>query len=256
MGKALRVAVVCTVYNEGLLLPQFLRYYVPQVDHIFLIDNESTDGSLAHAQQCPNVEISTLRTDGEFRTAALCEARMRKKDECAGIFDYVLIVDVDEFVVPKCGKPLRRELEELWPVPILGTHGYGMWKSVWDDPYNPNMSLFHQRKWGIEDPVYSKPIIVRPEMKVDYVMGFHDTDAPNNHILKHPCISAFYLLHYVGVEESEYLRRGMDRTLRLSRENLESDEAWGKQYFGGTEEVYRERFREHQQSKAMVRLPI
>ena len=62
----MKVAVICAIYNEEILLPQFLDYYSPQVDTVFLIDNESTDRSRFIACSYPNVVVSSYSSDGKF----------------------------------------------------------------------------------------------------------------------------------------------------------------------------------------------
>jgi SNF2 family DNA or RNA helicase len=44
-----RVATVTAVFNEKILLPQFVAHYAQNVDRIFLVDNESDDGSVEAA---------------------------------------------------------------------------------------------------------------------------------------------------------------------------------------------------------------
>ena len=50
----MKVAVIWAVYSEEVLLPQFLDYYSPEIDTVFILDNGSTDRSPSIAWGYPN----------------------------------------------------------------------------------------------------------------------------------------------------------------------------------------------------------
>ncbi len=248
-----RLAVITMVYNEKILLPQFLRHYAPQVDTIFLLDNESDDGSIAGTSSYSNVEISTISTGGTLNDATQMKVKMALKRACIGKYDYVLLVDADEFVVPKGGGSLRQTLSGLEEREIFGTHGFNMFQGPLERPYNPSIPLLYQRQWGVESKeAYSKPIIVRPESSAEFVTGFHRLRNRENDSLKPPSPTFFLLLHYTGIDEELYVRRCMSRTQRLSEENQRHE--WGVQYRGGTEQLFRERFRKASADPEAVRV--
>jgi len=237
-----RLAVITMVYNEDVLLPQFLRHYAPQVDTVFLLDNESDDGSIAAVTRYPNVEVSTVPTGERLNDGIQMAAKLAVKADCVGRYDYVLIVDADEFVVPKSGGTLREALFALREKEVFGTHGFHMYRGATEGPYDPAVPLLHQRQWGTEsDEEYSKPIIVRPENPAVFCPGFHRFSDRDNDPLKPPSPTHFFLLHYTGIDEDLFVRRCMIRTRRLSNENLKYH--WGVQYFEGTEKIFRDRFR-------------
>jgi glycosyltransferase involved in cell wall biosynthesis len=251
----LRLAVISPMYNEEVLVGQFLNHYAPQVDTVFLMDNESTDSSVKIALQYPNVQVSTFRSGGQYNDSALTAAKLGKKRECVGLYDYVLLVDIDEFVVPKQGGTIRHTMEGMKQAEIYGTHGYNMFKRPEEPRYDPDCPLLIQRHWGIESIAhYSKPIIIRPESTATYCNGFHDVIDRNNALLKTPEHARFYLLHFIGVDEDLFVERAMARSLRMSADNLKN--GWSCHYFDRDKEVYRQWFRRESMSQSAVYIQI
>jgi glycosyltransferase involved in cell wall biosynthesis len=244
-----KLAIITAIYNESVLLPQLLRHYAPQVDAVFLVDNESDDGSLEVARAFRNVQVSFYSTSGKFYYRLKHLALEAKRRECIGEFDYVLMVDADEFVVPKNGGGLKGALEGLGTPEAFYTHGFHMWRVSSEAAYDPRKPLTEQRTHGIESlpgdlyASYSKPIIIRPSSSLSFSPGMHGFEGSDNPSLESLRKSAFYLLHYVGIEESIYVERSMVRTRRLSEENIKKK--YSLQYYGGTEELYRQRFRQN-----------
>jgi len=256
-----KVAVICAIYNEEILLPQFLDYYSPQVDTVFLVDNESTDRSRFIACSYPNVVVSSYSSDGKFSDAALSEAYDRKRKECAGKFDFVILADCDEFVVPKSGLSIVDELERAQPNQSMGlmheffwTHGWNMWPRPGEGAYNPGRPLLEQRTTGIESRTYSKPCIIRPESLLEYEHGRHSFRGKDSWKPEKFDDARFYFLHYIGFDEEIYAKRGMERTTRFSEFNIKNKTS--VQYLDKTEESYRETFRANSSDPKLVEVPF
>ena len=257
----MKIAVICAIYNEEILLPQFLDYYSPQVDTVFLIDNESTDRSRFLACGYPNVVVSTYSSGGKFSDIALSEAYNKKRRECAGIYDYVILADCDEFIVPKSGKPLAQAIDEAQLNPALGlrteffwTHGWNMWPRPGERAYDPSRSLLEQRTTGIESRIYSKPCIIRPESLLEYEHGRHNFRGHDDWKPEKFDDAKFYFLHYIGFDESIYVKRGMDRTTREAQSNVEMRTS--VQYHDKTEQSYQETFRANSADPKLVEVPF
>jgi glycosyltransferase involved in cell wall biosynthesis len=237
-----RVATVTAVFNEKILLPQFVAHYAANVDRIFLVDNESDDGSLEGVQKHFKVSVSTYRTDGRFQYTAKHQAVMKVARACAGEFDYVILVDADEFIATKSARPIRDELDVIAPADVHWTHAYNMFKRDEEPAYDPSRPLMGQRINGFEDVVYCKPIIMRPTAAVDLSPGMHDLigiTKPSIEVLRK---SPFVMFHYSGLDEDFYVDRCMIRARRLSPENVRL--GYSRQYYEKTPEAYRERYRQ------------
>lgn len=257
----MKLAVICAIYNEEALLPQFLDYYSPQVDTVFLLDNESTDESRFAACGYPNVVVSSYSSGGKFSDVALSDAYNKKRQECVGKYDYVIIADCDEFVVPKNGMPLAAAIRAAMPQEALGlraeffwSHGFNMWHGPGEVAYDPARPLLSQRMSGIESVIYSKPCIIRPESKLEYIHGRHNFKDHEHWKPSKFDSTHFYLLHYIGFDEAMFVKRGMERTLRFSQTNIDLGTSY--QYRGQTEATYRKTFQDGSTDGRLVKVPF
>jgi hypothetical protein len=246
MASSLKLAAIVAVYNEDDFLSQFLMHYSPECDAIFVLDNESTpvpasdivgefalDGLVSH----PPIIVEKFSTGGKFDTARKQTELMRKKSEAIGKFDYVMVLDCDEFIVPKAGGRIK---DHLGKENIYATHGINIYSYPGDPPYDPLVPLTQQRKRGVENYHYSKPVIVRPEHSVTYSPGCHYIMSPtDNPQVLPPDQAPFWLLHYRGFDEEVYVRRSMERAKRIDVHNP-VDGGWaGGYYWGGDEGSFR-----------------
>jgi len=152
----MRLAAICPVYNEEDLLPHFLDFYCRQVDTVLLLDNESTDRTAELARGRANVVVSTFNTENTFNDRMQHEELVKRRGECVGVYDYVLIVDCDEFVLPKGGGTLKECIERQSPADAYGTHGFRMIQGPGEGQYNPSVGLLEQRRWGWKAPGWSQ----------------------------------------------------------------------------------------------------
>ena len=96
------ILLLCTLRNERIRLPYFLRYYRDLgITHFLFVDNDSTDGSRDYLAGQPDVSVWTTKgsyKDSRFGVDWLGHLQRRY---CDG--HWCLTVDVDEFFVyPFC----------------------------------------------------------------------------------------------------------------------------------------------------------
>ncbi len=97
------ILLFCTLRNERVRLPYFLRYYRDLgVDHFLFVDNDSDDGSREYLAQQPDVSLWTTQLQEQPFSA--WTGSCRTPDAGTGV-----TVDVDEFLIyPFCEtRPLR-----------------------------------------------------------------------------------------------------------------------------------------------------
>lgn len=216
----MKLAVIVPVFNEEVMLPQFMDYYSPQVDTIFVLDNQSDDATVAIASRYPKAVIRTFNTEGTFNSWVQHQEIMKLRKECIGKFDFVIIVDCDEWVYPKKKLSLKGALQELPPAEIYGTHGFNMFQALSEAPYDPKVPLLDQRKYGCFAPRYCKPVIIRPESKIEFGVGRHEAVGVDKPDIKDPNLAAFYFLHYLGIDEDLWVKRRLDgRIKRIADES-------------------------------------
>lgn len=260
--SSMKLAVIVPVYNEARILPAFLAHYCPQVERVFVLDNESTDATASIADSFKNVERTIFKTGDTLNDRIQHEAMMQKRLECIGRFDYVLLVDADEFVHPKGGGRIDAELMRQPTHDIYGTHGYCMVQGRDEGSYDPAAPLFAQRRTGREDRENgSKPIIVRPDAEIWYGVGRHKTARLGRGKFIEwfrPAIdratSPFFLLHFAGLDEETFVNRRLSRIRRLSKENREND--MGAHYFAGDEGTLRAEFAEWRDDSRLEKVDI
>lgn len=216
----LRIAVIVPVHNEAVFLPQLIRHYEPEVDTIFVLDNDSDDGSTdGLSARHPKVVVSRHPTGGRFMMQWKTDLLEAKKRECTGGYDYVVVVDADEFVVPKQGT-IRDTIEATGRRDLYGTEGWNLFQYPGDAPYDAGLPMLRQRRRGAANSQYSKPIIVRPELDTRYCYGGHYI--VNRQDPRPPGAVSFWLFHLKFFDSLHWL----DRILRIQRRSGDADKSF------------------------------
>jgi hypothetical protein len=173
----MRVAAFTMVYNEGLLLPLWCRYYGNALGHdnIFVLDHGSTDGGTA--QLAPGMRIAVPR-DGKFdevdRTAFVREYQARLLQS----YDVVIFSDADEFIVPDPAK-FQGLLDYVSQRPPVCTSPVGLnvlQVRGWEAPIDFNYPILMQRRYVRFAARYCKPLVA--SVPVDWTEGFHECRQP------------------------------------------------------------------------------
>lgn len=96
------VLLVSTVRNEKIRLPYFLRYYRDMgIDHFLIVDNDSTDGTLAYLSG--QSDVSVWHTTHSYKSATYGVDWMNWLKRTYAHGHWVLVVDPDEFFIyPFC----------------------------------------------------------------------------------------------------------------------------------------------------------
>lgn len=210
----IRLAAVVSVYNESTFLPDFLKFYSPEVDKIYVLDNESDDGSTMACTKYPNVEVSTYSTKGSFDEHIKHAALMEKRKEISKNYDYTMILDADEFVVPKAGGSIKATIEKTKKLDLYGTDGWNIYGYPDDPPYDPARPILDQRKRGVPNDHYSKPIIGKSIIPFNYVEGSHFIK--NGSTTVKPPGTHFWMFHLRGFDEEMFIRRAMKWVSRMN----------------------------------------
>lgn len=102
------ILVFATLRNEFVRLPYFLKYYREMgVNHFFVVDNDSDDGSLQYLEQQPDVSVWSTRHS--YRASRFGMDWITWLQFKYGHGHWTLVVDPDEFFIyPFCDtRPLR-----------------------------------------------------------------------------------------------------------------------------------------------------
>lgn len=108
------LAVMCIVKNEELNIDEWIQHYLWQgADHLFIIDNGSTDDTYKKAQAWAQSHSVTVisrpqrHNQTKHYQAVFREYKIRKE------FHWLLIADADEFWCTPSGKPIPESIADL-----------------------------------------------------------------------------------------------------------------------------------------------
>lgn len=130
-GRAPKIVLITFGWNEQMILEMFFKYYAPQVDRIVYYDNESTDETHRVIDEARSlfdtkIVLETFCTQDEIRDDLLLELKNEVWKKYADEYDWAIIVDVDEFIVPPLRKTLREMLRENSQCDAIQAVGYQM----------------------------------------------------------------------------------------------------------------------------------
>lgn len=227
--KDSKIILITVGWNESKILTMFLNYYSTQVDKIVYYDNQSTDNSIdiinSHFKKedtsC-EIEIINFDTDNEIKDDLLLELKNSEWKKYKNNYDWLIIVDVDEFIVPLHNVPLRDFLATQNNYGAVQSIGYQMFGSE----YN-----FNEIKRGAKHEQYDKVCCwnLNYLLEINYCHGSHrcSPEFINNKIKIHYKGCQLRHMKYVG-ELSELCDRVVEYKKRLSSKNKKNH--WGDQY--------------------------
>lgn len=201
--QTMRIVCYFINYNDAYYLPFFHRHYSQFCEHIVMYDQYSTDGSPEIAKIL-GIEVRNFGHRSQLNDQWYLDVKNHCWKECRGKgIDYVIVVDIDEFVV-------------MPPFPV-GTfpkvEGFNM---ISEDM--PEKSML-EIKTGSPSESYSKQAIFNPDavQEINYVHGCHKNYAVGNLV---PGETPCKLYHYrmIGGVDRLIRRHAMYRT-RLSAFN-------------------------------------
>lgn len=166
----MKVVSVTPVFNEEILLPHFLRHYAEFCDVMVLWDNASTDRTVEIARAHPKVDLRRFETEGYDDLTALRLAEAARKE--FHDVDWLLLPDVDEFLVPRDMGRARDALASA-DADVLVPDGYCIVQRPGEPEFDPARPISEQRPYGHWSLNYSKPVIIRPGADARYVPGKH-----------------------------------------------------------------------------------
>jgi len=189
-----RIEVFTICYNEEKIMPFFLDHY-SFCDKITIYDNSSTDNSvhIARNYNLANVEVINYDTNDTLDDSAYLQIKNNvwKDSNC----DYVIVVDIDEFLYHPNLKQFISETQE----PIYKPYGYNMVS----ESFPISGKFTSQIKTGVSDINYSKQVLFSPLQlsEINYSPGCHHAEPTdkNGRLLIPTQNEELKLLHYKNI---------------------------------------------------------
>lgn len=215
MEKRIKIWVFTVVRNEEQMAPWFLRHYGQFADRILVWDAGSTDRTRQIFAAHPSVSLFDWPGPDGIDEDFNLHFAYDTYPSARGKADWCIWVDCDEFITSDL--PLSKSI--LFSLSRLQTDGIDVARTAGSNmlqPLPPNMGgYWHKQLWehnnlGVAAPVYSKPVVFRPEAKVRWVRGKHALEDCNPTVSDKPLLK---LLHY------RYL--GANYTARRNAQNLD-----------------------------------
>jgi glycosyltransferase involved in cell wall biosynthesis len=249
----MRIHVYLLAYNEKKLLPLTINHYKTFADHIYVLDNESDDGSEELAEDM--VTFLPYITNGLIDDLTRVEKRVRAVEENEKTIetraDWVINCDVDEIIfAPNLRNLLEQYLSDGVTVPkVLGTEMVS-----YDEPV-PWVSLIDQYRLGYPIKHFNKRVIYRSAFPMAYPPGGHPTESHPNWKrmistpgFKENPVGGILLLHFKWIGN-----RAIERAKVSAPRRSQRDKEHGlASHYDWPEERYEKRMKEISQWRRLI----
>jgi len=225
--------------QEAQMLHFFMRHYAPEVDRIILLDGGTDEETRAIAYAYPNAEVQPSPfTHGGYDDKLFAEYTQEKYKEARGKADWVIWVDVDEFLYTP--KPLRETLEDYRSREIHAVIACGYQMAASSLPEYTGEPLTSLVKVGAYDKIYNKTAVFDPMLNVRWSVGRHSCAIDG----LEPTPAGMKLLHYRYFGDEWLRTRNVANWARRSQADIDAKRAYqdAPDYTGGrySPEWYRE----------------
>ncbi len=210
-------------WNERPLLPYFLAHYRPFVDHFYIFDDGSDDASLEFLAEQPDVTLGCFVRDGDSYIEPAREFYDTIWRASRGEADWVIVVNVDEFLHhPAPALALRQLTDEG----VTAVRAVG-WEMV-SDRFPETGAMTEAAPLGVRRPVMDKVALFDPMAveTIGYGAGRHAA-SPTGEV-RWPRRIKFDLLHYKRLGLEYVRRRHAELGPRRGTKDLAS--GWGRHY--------------------------
>jgi glycosyltransferase involved in cell wall biosynthesis len=208
----MRIACYALAYNEEIILPQFIEHYKKFCDKIVIYDNMSTDNTKEIALDNGCEVISWEAPGGGLNDQCYLEIKQNCYKKDREDFDWVIVVDVDEFITHKDGDSSFIKCMENYTntgIMLPKVKGYNMFS--WDHDLSQPLTQIREAVPSVD---YSKSAIFNPLLNLSWDPGCHICHLPND-----SDDEQLVLKHYKFINYDYVVERSLLLEKRLSEEN-------------------------------------
>lgn len=210
-----KTIVIGFSFNETKMMPYFLEHYSNISDKIILIEGDP-DYQYGYLKNIYDFDVDVIESEtlDDFQ---LMELRNYYWLKFKNDYDYIIIVDIDEFL-DITSNDIKQLKQNGVTLPVI--KGYQMVSM--DFPVN-----LGEVTNGFEDAVHMNKQVIFSSLiqHINYYIGCH-TCEPIGNIVKSDMAYKLYHYKYIGFEE--FIEKSKKAALRLSKNN--KDHMWGIHY--------------------------
>ena len=213
----MQIHAYTVVHNEAYLLPYWLRHYATFADHLFVLDDGSTDATAAIIDACPLATRLPYPYATGLDDTLLQDAYHEAIQTHSAGATWVMCPDSDELLYHPY---MRGALAEMH---TRGMHCVGStaWFMVADAPPQTDGHLYDVVRLGVRPRktsrryTYDKAIIFDPATPIRLGAGRHQTHVPDGWPVADIGVKLLHY-YYLGADYIEArLRKNCDRMLSL-----------------------------------------
>jgi len=233
--KKLSITVVSRFYNDELLVPFFLDHYSYVDEIVVVLEKSSNDRTRELLSRNSKVRTIEMECKNGYNAR---EVRDRKIEVINSITtDWVICVDVDEFIFPTGFRDVRKVLNCV-SGNIVYANMWQVWKHRDEIDLDPSVKAIHLRRHGpvergngINDRQDNKPLIFRSGINMKFGVGFHNFESRSDLIVS---TTVFDGAHWKNADPKIAIQRRMQgRRENIATEQLEG--GWANDDFNITE---------------------
>ena len=191
------IAIFTMAKDEKVFFPIWYKYYSRyfKKQNIYVLDNETSDDSLDNGllltkfpskkledKQIDNYDFIRIivRNQYVFNEKWRIETVKKYRDYLISLgYDAIIFTDTDEILIPDPDKynDLGEYLSNFVKSnnQFITTTGYEIYSFEDDKPIKLTDRILNQRKIWYKNTVYNKPLLFKPTIKLDWLVGFHET---------------------------------------------------------------------------------
>jgi glycosyltransferase involved in cell wall biosynthesis len=212
-------------YNEEEIIPFFLQHYLPWVEKIVVLDNNSTDRSRELLEGRENVLVKSYDTGNEYREDIQMKLRNTIWHQSRGLADFVIVCDMDEFLYVKDHETFLRHLRQQG-FTVVRPFGINM---VSESFPQPGVPLTSQIREGVPNEQFSKMVLFDPVKieRINFFPGSHFA-LPEGQVKIYMGDQKVKLLHYRYLGLQHMLKKNRSRHERRGQVSMK--QGWGYHY--------------------------
>lgn len=216
----MKICVYTLTHNCADILPFFLRHYLTFANQIVAWDDNSTDATRAILNSHALISQRDWQHNTGIDEDLFLKFWQEEIPKAIGEFDWLMIVDPDEFLYhPHMAELLWDEQKRY--TELIRTTGYNMMGNGL--PKDDGRQIWEINPMGVAAPVYSKPVVFRPHVPINWVRGKHALENCNP---KASADAPIKLLHYRYLGAEYTRKRNAQNYARCGLQSGDKGAAW------------------------------